>query len=330
MAIIESNYDSEKELQDWVFSNINEFLACSNLLAGFRITTASGKNGVPDGFAFDFENREWYVIECELLSHGVWPHIAEQITRFVVALQNPETLRKIRDRIFEKIMGDKKANEIADSLNIAPERLHQQVETFIEGVRPNLVIFIDETNQDLKDMVQALNIQSNVFRIKKFMVNGKAEYHCPDVNKPALVSEPIETEKSTEYDIIELLGGGKIESTAGRFKCYKLQDGSVVYIKNSKYYEKNDYYWYATTPQSLEYIKNYGVTHMVFVMANFGFAKVPISTVQEFLKDTGVSKNPDGSVKHYHLLVNNKPEPELFYSNDRPKYSLAEYFQTFE
>ena len=33
--------------------------------------------------------HEWYVIEAELLSHGVWPHIAEQIARFVVATQNP-------------------------------------------------------------------------------------------------------------------------------------------------------------------------------------------------------------------------------------------------
>ena len=65
-------------------------------------------------------------------------------------------------------------------------------------------------------------------------------------------------------------------------------------------------------------------------MAEFGFAKVPISIVLEFLKNTGVSKNSDGSIKHYHLLVSNKPEPELFYSSDRPKFSLAEYFQVFE
>ena len=98
LMINESSYNSEKELQDWVFFNINTFMPAGNLLNGFQITTASGKNGVPDGFAFDFENKEWYLIECELLSHGVWPHIAEQITRFVVAAKNPDTLRKIRDR----------------------------------------------------------------------------------------------------------------------------------------------------------------------------------------------------------------------------------------
>ena len=100
----EATFDNEEELQNWAFSSIDTFLPQSYLMSGFQISTISGKNGVPDGFAFDFENREWCLIECELLGHGVWPHIAEQITRFVVALQNPETLRKIRDRLFEYIL----------------------------------------------------------------------------------------------------------------------------------------------------------------------------------------------------------------------------------
>lgn len=328
--INESTYNSEKELQDWTFENIQSFLPGSYLTNGFQITTNSGKNGVPDGFAFDFANRQWYLIEAELLSHGVWPHIAEQITRFVVALKNPETLRKIRDRIFEKIMEDGKADEVVNSLNTTQARLHQQIELFIEGVPPTLVVFIDETNRDLNDMTQALDIPTKVFRIKKFLVNGKPEYHCPDRNEPAVETEPTEKGKAEEYDIIELLGGGKVESSSRRFKCYRLENNDVVYIKRSKYYEKNDYYWYATTPQSLEYIEEYGITHMVFVMGDFGYAKVPIDIVLEYLKITGVTKHQDGSIKHYHILVSNSLQPELFWSNERPKFSIAEYFQPFE
>jgi len=36
--INEGNYNSEKELQDWVFSNINTFIPTGNLLSGFQIT----------------------------------------------------------------------------------------------------------------------------------------------------------------------------------------------------------------------------------------------------------------------------------------------------
>jgi len=297
---------------------------------GFQIKTSSGKGGVPDGFAFDFDNREWYVIECELLSHGVWPHIAEQITRFVVALKNPESLRIIRDKLFENIIKISNLSKISEQLNTTKERLYQQFEVFIEGVQPTLVVFIDETNRDLVDMMQALDIPTKVFRIKKFLVNNAPEYYSPDRNEPALETEPVEKGQTEEYDIIEILGGGKLESTVGRFKCYKLDEGSVIYVKKSKYYEKNDYYWYAITPQSLKYIEEYNVSYVIFVMGEFGFAKVPVSIVSEFLKNTGDTKKADGSVKHYHLLISHDPEPELYWSNDRPKFPLGEYFQPFE
>ena len=328
--INEANYNSETELQDWVFANINVFLPRSTLIPGFQVTTISGKSGVPDAFVFNFEDREWFVVECELLTHGVWPHIAEQITRFVVALQNPEALRKIRDRLFEHLLKQNMSTAVVSALDTQPERLHQQLELFVESVEPHLVIFIDQTNRDLEDMAQALNIPTKVFRVKKFLVDGNPEYYSPDQREPALVSEPTEKGPASEYDIIELLGGGQLRASVRRFKCYRLQDSSVVYVKKSKYYASQDYYWYAITLASLEYIREYSITHVVFVMADFGFAKVPISLVNDFLKHTGTSKNPDGSLRHYHLLISHGPDPKLYWSNEQPKYSLVEYFQAFD
>src|SRR5262249_8486825 len=104
MAINECDFDNEAELQNWMEQNLGSFLQHSVFLKGFQITTTSGKGGIPDGFAFDFLGRSWYVLEAELLQHQVWPHIAEQITRFVVALKNPDTTRKIRDRLFEHVL----------------------------------------------------------------------------------------------------------------------------------------------------------------------------------------------------------------------------------
>ena len=328
--INESTYNSEQELQDWTFENIQSFLPGSLLCNGFQITTSSGKNGVPDGFAFDFDNLQWYVIECELLKHGVWPHIAEQITRFVVALNNPETLRKVRNRIFEQIIENDQAEKVAKQLNTTKERLHQKIELFVEGNEPSLVIFIDDTNRDLNDMAQALDISTKIFRIKKFIVNGIPEYHCPDRNEPTVETEPSEKGNAEEYDVIELLGGGKVESTSGRFKCYRLENNDVVYIKKSKYHEKNNYYWYGVSPQNLENIEAYGIGYVVFVMGEFGFAKVPVDIVRQYLKITNTTKNDDGSIRHYHVIISHGPEPEMFWSNDRPKFSLSEYFQPFE
>src|SRR5262245_60574695 len=106
MPISEAEFDNEQELQSWVFGNSSTFFGACSLLRGFRITTPTGKSGVPDGFAFNFTQRRWWVVECELLSHGVWPHIAEQITRFVVAVRNPSTLRQVRDKVFDTLVSE--------------------------------------------------------------------------------------------------------------------------------------------------------------------------------------------------------------------------------
>jgi hypothetical protein len=125
MAIIESPFDNEGELHNWIVNNFEDFFQGTIYLDGIYITTISGKRGLPDGFAFNLNENEWYMIESELLSHGVWPHIAEQITRFIVAIQNPSTRRTIRDHFFEKIVSDNKIEEACGALNTTPERLLQ-------------------------------------------------------------------------------------------------------------------------------------------------------------------------------------------------------------
>lgn len=330
MAIDEAAFENEKELENWAFSNLTRFLPDSHLVKGFQIGTMSGKHGVPDGFAFSIPNREWYVIECELLSHGVWPHIAEQITRFVVALQNPESMRKIRDRFFEHVLEQGISSEIVSLFGTLPERLHQQLELFLESVTPKVIVFIDEANRDLNDMAQALDIPVSIFRVNKFTVDGKAEYYSPDVKAPVIESQPSDEGPKVEYDIIELLGGAKLEASIRRFKCYSLGDGSIVCIKKSRFYPDLNGYWYGISTSSLEHMREHHVTHVVFVMADFGFVNVPMSVIEEFLKHTLTSKNPDGTVRHYHLYISHSPEPELYITNDLPKFSLGEGFQPFD
>lgn len=332
MPISEAGFDNEQELQDWAYTNLGQFLPNCILTPGFRITTNSGKGGVPDGFAFNLSGRAWYVIECELLRHGVWPHIAEQITRFVVALQNKDTLRLIRDRLFEHIDSEGLIEEASNSLETTSTRLHQQLELFIESVQPSLIILIDETSQDLSDMAHALDISTRTFRIKKFNVDGHFECYSPDANTPAIETEPqdIRQTPSDNFDVIEILGGGSLHQSTGRFKCYALTDSSVVYIKNSRRYSNlQQAYWYGFGTASLRYIEEAGVTHIVLVMGDQGFAKLPTSLIQEYLQTTKTSQNPDGSVRHYHCMISEDPELRLYTNQGTDNPSITEFFQTF-
>jgi hypothetical protein len=332
MPLVEAEFTDEKELQRWVTANISLFLPGSFWIDGFPISTTSGKQGIPDGFAFNLKNRSWSVVECELLKHGVWPHIAEQIARFIVAVGNSATRRKIRDRLFEKLLSSSDVDAAVQSLSTSRERLLQQVEVFIEGVEPQLAIFIDETNQDLSDAVEALDTTAEIYRVRKFLVNGAPDYYSPDRNTPVLVSEqePKSAEGQTELDAIELLGGGIIFQSSGRYKCYKLNDGSIIYFKFSKFHESNNCYWYGIGVRALQLIDESSVTHIAFVMGDSGVAKVPIAEVKSFLQHTSTTLESDGSVRHYHCLISPPPNPKLYIRDDVHAVAIQAYFVAFD
>jgi hypothetical protein len=311
MSITDAKFDLEKELEEWVFENIKNFFGDCILLSGFRITTPSGKHGVPDGFLFNFTRRSWWIVECELLAHGVWPHIAEQLTRFVVAGRNVNTLRQVRDKVFDQIIARNLESQVSMDLGTEPTRLLQKIELFIESVQPSIAVFIDDTNQDLTDFCDALDVPTEIFRIKKFVVNGRPEYYSPDKSAPIIITEPEEpgTTGSTIFDAVEQLGGGELVSS--KLKCYKLADGRVVKVQYSKFHERHQAYWYGINPLSYAAAKEIGCSHYVFVMGTDGFAEVPIEIIDLFIPTAYATKNMDGSVRHYHVHISPPPDVVL-------------------
>jgi hypothetical protein len=327
VAITDAEFDSESELQTWAFANSGTFFGNSILLPGFRITTAAGKHGVPDGFAFNFDQRAWWVIECDLLKHGVWTHIAEQVTRFVVAARNPATLRQVRDKLFETVLDSNKQDAIAKALRTNTTRLLQQLELFLESVPPSLAVLIDETDQDLLDFCDALDITTEIYRIKKFVVNGQAEYYSPDKDQPAVTFESTGEGKegSTVFEVIEQLGGAEVVSS--RNKCFKLKDGRIAKIQYSKFHEKQQVYWYGINPSSYSQAKALGCTDFIFVMGDEGFVTLPLPTVDEYTKTAYVTKEADNSVRHYHVYISPPPDVTLKGHANAPDVNVASAFQ---
>ena len=93
-----------------------------------------------------------------MIEHGVWDHIAEQIIRFIVASKNDSTKRIIRDKFFEKIEGDSQIGTISKQLNVDNHRLMQYIDNILESNTPEIAIFINDVNEDLEDMIEALNV----------------------------------------------------------------------------------------------------------------------------------------------------------------------------
>lgn len=308
MPITDAPFNAELELETWVYANIGSFFGECILLPGFRITTPSGKHGIPDGFAFSFERRAWWIIEAELLSHGVWPHIAEQLTRFVVAGRSERTLRQVRDKLFEAIVEQGRADSVAELLETDRTRLFPKLELFIESVHPSLAVFIDDTNKDLIDFCAALDVSTEVYRVRKFLVDGRAEYYSPDTKAPAVVTMPEENSgpSSSLFDAVEQLGGGELVNS--RLRIYKLSDGRLVKVQYSKLHEVHQAYWYGIGPASYETAKELGCTSFIFMMGDDGFVEVPFTVIDEYLTTAYETKNPDGTVRHYHVHISPPPE----------------------
>ncbi|MBN8626818.1 MAG: hypothetical protein J0M17_15155 [Planctomycetes bacterium] len=330
MTITDHQFDSEMELQTWAFANADTFFGNVTLLPGFRITTPAGKHGIPDGLAFNFDQRRWWLVECELLSHGVWPHIAEQITRFVVAGRNPATFRQVRDKLFESVLSRKIDDEVCRSLGTVPTRLLQQIELFIEGVTPSLAVFIDETNQDLLDCCDALDIPTEIYRVKKFIVNGRAEYYSPDRSHPAAIFDSDDESKSgsSVFDVISLLGGGEVVSSKNR--CYRLADGRMVKIQYSKLHARHQLFWYGINPSSYNQTKALGCSHFIFVMGDEGFVVLPVELVDEYLRTAYVTNNPDGTTRHFHVHISPPPDVKLLGYANADDLDVSTDFAAFE
>ncbi len=328
MAIAEADFDREQELENWTFDNISTFFGDCILLSRFRITTPSGKHGIPDGVAFNFSTRQWWIIECELLAHGVWPHIAEQITRYVVASGNESTKRQIRDKLFEEIQEKGIQEKVVQELNTDSSRLLQQLEMFVEGVKPSLAVFIDDTSQDLNDFCDALNVSTEIYRVKKLMVNGSAEYYSPDHNAPAIVTVPEQSSPSGSsiFDVIEQLGGGDLISP--RLKCYRLSDGRVVKVQYSKFYDSHQAYWCGINPSSYERAKDAGCTDHLFIMGQDGFVVIPFTVVDEYINTAYITKNSDGSIRHYHVHLSPPPNVTMKEYSKTEDIDVSELFQT--
>ncbi len=78
-----------------------------------------------------------------------------------------------------------------------------------------------------------------------------------------------------------------------------------------------------------EMFQELGVTHVSFVLGRVGIATIPVAILEEYRTQTKTSFNPDGSIRHYHVLISNEEHPVLYWSSDTPRYPLEECYQKF-
>jgi hypothetical protein len=333
MSIKKVAFTNESELHGWVEKNVKRFFGDAIYLKGFRINTKRNKFGIPDGFVLDLENNSWTIIESELIKHGVWDHIAEQIVRFIVAIRSSDTKRKIRNQFFDEIEKRDLIKEYAKKLNLKEHRLIQNIENLIETTTPDIAIFIDDVNEDLEDMAEAVNATISIFKIQKYSVNGKIEYQSPEGNKSVFETtvEDVKDSRGNFAAALDAMGGGKPLPSVNRIKIFQLKDGDSIAMKYSKYYENDQSYWYGITPNTLRIYQENKLSHLAFVLGNEGVVKIPFSTLMEYLQTAAnVTKKQDGSIDHYHVFIRGGQNPSLFTSKNKKHWNIEKHYVAFD
>ncbi len=319
MAIQPCKFDNENELHSWVESQVKEFFGDVIYVPGtFFINTKGKKGGRPDGLVLDMANSSWTIVESELLQHGVWDHIAEQIIRFVVAAKNPETIRRVRDAFLEKIESEDQIGLMCQKIGIPRQRLVHRIEQVLETGTPDIAIFIDEINDDLRDFVAALAATARIYRVQKYNVNERIEYAASNGCHAQFerTVEEVQDNLLNDITVLDLLGGGELALNLGGVKLFDLANGERIAIRKSKYYERSDDYWFGITPLVLEKYRQNKLTHVVFVLGWDGLFKVPLATLEKYIEKAYTPQGAGGTIKHYNIIIKGTPEPRLHVSNN--------------
>jgi hypothetical protein len=150
----------------------------------------------------------------------------------------------------------------------------------------------------------------------------------PD-DRPAEHEEGSDDDSFDQGKVLTLLGGGRLISNDSALKIHLLSDGRSIHIKYSKLHLRQNYYWYGLRPAVIEQLATVDNSYLCFVLGRRGVATVPLHLVTDYCKETKTSPNPDGTIRHYHLLISNEAEPELFWSQETTRYPLTPFVTRF-
>jgi hypothetical protein len=230
-----SPFVNEAELEQVIIVNYEYlFGPTSFYLPKARIRTADGIGTIPDGFAIDIEQGKWYLVEAELIHHSVWNHIAPQVTKEILASQQPITKRTIIDLAVKLYESDQYTKEKFADLDIAEINVRRVVGDILE-TEPIIGVPIDGISNDLREWARTLRYSVKLWVVNKFVEINKPDnivYEFPEEFKPELDTEEESKPQKPNTEIVQYdvelsdLIDAKLLSVSDKLKMiYKPRNG---------------------------------------------------------------------------------------------------------
>ncbi len=101
--------DYEEDLEKHVKEHAKDIFGEDSIYFDIKQTLRSqaGIGSKPDGYVITLGDTPcWYIVEVELSSNSLHEHITPQMSRFSMAIENPNTQRLITDATHHEIKSD--------------------------------------------------------------------------------------------------------------------------------------------------------------------------------------------------------------------------------
>jgi len=207
--------DEEKEFHPMVKEHSKEIFGEDSIYFDIKhkLTSKSGIAVIPDAYVITLSKPyEWYIVENELASHPVYPHIVPQVSRFVDSIEELETQRDIRDILNNEVEQDIVLKAyIEKKTGKDPYRFLSE----LLSSSPKIALIIDEITPEVDKASKSLKKLANtdIIEFKTFVREDAENVHAH------LFKPPYEEEKAhAGYDELKnsfvcLMGDEKHKST---------------------------------------------------------------------------------------------------------------------
>lgn len=213
---IQAAFDTEAELESVVFENAESIFGPSSIyFPKLLFRTGDGAGTIPDGFVIDPSTRQWYVVEVELLKHGVWTHIAPQVAKQVIASSQPMSKQLLTELAVEKLREEPALEEKFTELGIDRIDIRRVLAEILDQ-RPVIGMPIDAVSKDLQEWATTLKNEVKLWIVKKYVEFGQAQnvlYEVPEEYRPVLdtqddASSQVGELTRYEVELIDLISAG--------------------------------------------------------------------------------------------------------------------------
>jgi hypothetical protein len=147
----ETSFKDEAELERLIASHYEVVFGYHSLyLPQKSIATPGRFESIADALVIDLQGNRWYIVEAELAKHGTWNHIVPQVSKEIVAAENPKTKRALISTVINEV---EKSGELRKKFTELghPEIKIQGILEEIMEKSPIIAIPIDEIPADLKE-----------------------------------------------------------------------------------------------------------------------------------------------------------------------------------